>query len=178
MFSRTEAGVCSRAWAVRKSRTSSTALILVVDVRWLARLLSDTRLSATAAAISAPLISSIGSSMSASTDAIGETTGVIFWTGSATKGSAWPASASRTSSVAMEHVKLTGQANTARTAVMERLHPGGGDADRIRVVAVRLEEMGGEIDLCALDPARSRSEPDRVWGPAAGSFKTAGADAA
>jgi hypothetical protein len=80
--------------------------------------------------------------------------------------------------VGMEDVQLTGQADSARHAVPERLHAGGSDADRVEVVPVRLECEGGEVDLCALEAGRARPESNRVRPPVAGSFKTVRIDAA
>ena len=88
--------------------------------------------------------------------------------------------------VGVQDVELTGQADTARAAVAERLHTGDCDADRIGVVPVRLERGRTEAYLCTLDPVRPRAEPHRLRpagparvGPAAraaGSFKTLGVD--
>ena len=79
--------------------------------------------------------------------------------------------------VGVEDVQLTGQADAAQAAVAEGLHAGGGDADRVGVVTVRLERAGGEIDLRPLEAGRPGTEPNRVPAPVAGSFKTIGIDA-
>jgi hypothetical protein len=80
--------------------------------------------------------------------------------------------------VGMQDVQLPGQADPPRAAVAERLHAGGGDADRVGVVPVRLERAGGEVHLEAFQAGRAGPQPDRVAPPAAGSFKTIGIDAA
>jgi len=77
----------------------------------------------------------------------------------------------------VQNVKLAGQADAAGAAIAKRLHPGRRDPDRVHVVPVRLEPMRGEEHFRALDPARARSEPDRVRTPLAGSFKTPGSRA-
>jgi hypothetical protein len=77
----------------------------------------------------------------------------------------------------MQDVKLTWKADAARAAVPEGLDAGSRDADRVRVVPVRLEGARGQEHLCALETERARTKPNRVPSRSAGSFKTIGIDA-
>jgi hypothetical protein len=75
--------------------------------------------------------------------------------------------------IRMQEVKLTGQADATRAAVAERLDTGDGDADRVRVMPMRLEPARREVSLRARDPVDGRPEPKRVRPQRARSFKTA-----
>jgi hypothetical protein len=74
--------------------------------------------------------------------------------------------------VGVQDMELPGQADPARAAVAEGLHAGGGDADRVGVVPVRLERARGQVDLRPLQTRRPGPEADRVAPPAARWFKT------
>ena len=80
--------------------------------------------------------------------------------------------------VGVQDVQLAGQADPACAAVAERLHAGGGDADRVAVVPVRRVRRVREVHLGQLETGGAGPEPDRVAPPAAESFKTTGAGAA
>jgi hypothetical protein len=73
----------------------------------------------------------------------------------------------------MQDVQRPGQADMPRATVAEGLHPAGGQADRVRVVPVRRERVGGQVHLGALEARGAGAETDRVRAGAAGSFKTA-----
>ena len=64
--------------------------------------------------------------------------------------------------VGVQHMDLAAKASSARAAVAESLHAGGGDSDRIGVVAMGLERARRQVDLGALDPLGALAEPDRV----------------
>jgi hypothetical protein len=78
--------------------------------------------------------------------------------------------------IRMQHVQLPGQAAPKRPTVAKRLHAASGDADRVGVVAVRLERAAREEGLHPLDAVSSRADPDGAATGAARSFKTAGVD--
>lgn len=188
--------------APRGSRArGSTALRSIVTGPTIGRSLSERRVSASLAAMSTRARSLIGSSRSASRKATRRRVArVSFWTGSGTNGSgpavervaddlgrdvdgAVPEAVVRSGGpvvrlVGMQDRQLAGQADAPRAAVAERLHPGGGEADRIGVVPVRLERAGGQVHLGALEADRARSEPNRVAPPAAGPLEAIDIDAA
>jgi hypothetical protein len=64
--------------------------------------------------------------------------------------------------VGVQHVHLARPADPAFAAVPERLHAGHGDADAVRVVAMRLEAAGREVCLDALQSAGARAEADHA----------------
>jgi hypothetical protein len=79
--------------------------------------------------------------------------------------------------VRVQEMELSRQANTPGAAVVEGLHADSGDADRVRVVSVRLEGAGAEVDGRAFETGRTWPGANRVASPFAGSFKTIGIDA-
>src|SRR5258708_6712518 len=78
--------------------------------------------------------------------------------------------------IRMQDVELTRQADAAQAAVVKRLHAGCRNADGVGVVPMRVDLACGEVDVCAFDPVRTRSESDRGRPRGAGLFKTAGID--
>jgi len=80
--------------------------------------------------------------------------------------------------VRVEDHELPRQGDAPRAAVAKRLHAGPGNANRVGVVAVRLERARGEIHLRALETERACPEANRVAPLVARSFKTIGIDAA
>jgi hypothetical protein len=81
--------------------------------------------------------------------------------------------------IGMQDMQLTGQADPARAPVAERLHAGGGGgADPVGVVPVRLVRALGEVDLRTLRPGRAGPEPNPVAPPVTEAFKTISIDAA
>jgi hypothetical protein len=77
--------------------------------------------------------------------------------------------------VGVQDHELSRKRDAPRAAIAERLHAGRGDADRVRVVPMRLERPAREEDLGAFEAGRARPEADQVR--AARSFKTIGVDA-
>jgi hypothetical protein len=73
-------------------------------------------------------------------------------------------------------VQLAREAAPRGPAVSEELLARRRHADRVGVVAVRLEGAGAEECGDALDPGGARAEPDRVGARAARSFKTTRVD--
>jgi hypothetical protein len=76
----------------------------------------------------------------------------------------------------MQHVDLAGQADPLRTAISERLHALGRDADAIRDMSMRCESPVGEADRHALQTVGSGAEANRTG--RARSFKMPGLAAA
>jgi hypothetical protein len=73
--------------------------------------------------------------------------------------------------VRMKHEDLAGEADRRCPAVAEGLHPLGGEADGVGIVAMRIEAIAGEEGLDPLQPPAGGRDPHPVAGRRdAGSF--------